>query len=111
MTKSELIAVLSSRFAQLSLKDADVSVNLILGAITQTLAEGDRAEIRGFGSFQTHTRSARAGRNPKTGKPVAVPPKIVPHFRAGKEMLARVDKSVQGHYKPARLKTQSTKAG
>lgn len=86
MTKSELISVLSDRFPQLMVKDAEASVNIILEAIRETLASGGRCEIRGFGSFSLNYHPARKGRNPKTGESVAVPGKWAPHFKAGKEL-------------------------
>ncbi|MCP4042026.1 MAG: integration host factor subunit beta, partial [Gammaproteobacteria bacterium] len=52
---------------------------------------GDRIEIRGFGSFSLHHHPARMGRNPKTGEPVSLPEKRVPHFKPGKELSAMVD--------------------
>jgi len=91
MTKSELIARLAERFPQLVAKDADLSVKMILDAMTEALAIGDRIEIRGFGSFSLNYRPPRTGRNPKTGSKVQVPAKYVPHFKAGKELRERVD--------------------
>jgi integration host factor subunit beta len=91
MTKSELIARLAERFPQLVAKDADMSVKMILDAMTEALASGDRIEIRGFGSFSLNYRPPRTGRNPKTGTKVQVPAKYVPHFKAGKELRERVD--------------------
>ena len=96
MTKSELIAQLSVRFPQLVLKDAEIAVRTILDAMSQTLCDGDRIEIRGFGSFSLNYRPPRQGRNPKTGDTVPVPAKYVPHFKAGKELRDRVDESAQG---------------
>ncbi|MDP1527652.1 MAG: integration host factor subunit beta [Rhodocyclaceae bacterium] len=91
MTKSELIARLAERFPQLVAKDADLSVKMILDAMSEALAKGDRIEIRGFGSFSLNYRPPRLGRNPKTGAKVEVPAKYVPHFKAGKELRERVD--------------------
>lgn len=95
MTRSDLIAALASRFTTLTAKDADVSVKEIFDAIGQTLARGDRVEIRGFGSFELNHRRARTGRNPKTGEKVHVPPKCAPRFKAGKELRERVDESAK----------------
>ena len=75
-------------------KDAEVSVQAILDSIGQSLARGDRVEIRGFGSFNLNYRQERTGRNPKTGEKVLVPAKYVLHFKAGKEMRERVEQSV-----------------
>ncbi len=96
MTKSELIAQLSVRFPQLVLKDAEIAVKTILDAMSQTLCDRDRIEIRGFGSFSLNYRPPRQGRNPKTGDTVPVPAKYVPHFKAGKELRDRVDESARG---------------
>jgi len=93
MTKSELIARLAQRFPQLVAKDADLAVKVILDALAETLAKGERIEIRGFGSFSLNYRPPRIGRNPKTGVKVEVPAKFVPHFKAGKELRERVDQA------------------
>jgi len=91
VTKSELIALLASRYPQLAARDTDIAVKTVLDAMTQALANGQRIEIRGFGSFSLSMRSPRIGRNPKSGEKVMVPAKQVPHFKAGKELRERVD--------------------
>lgn len=91
MTKSELIAALAARYSQLTARDTDYAVKTVLDAMTQALAEGQRIEIRGFGSFSLSERAPRVGRNPKSGEQVMVPGKQVPHFKAGKELRERVD--------------------
>ena len=93
MTKSELIALLASRNEQLASKDTELTVKTILDAMTAALANGQRIEIRGFGSFSLSTRSSRIGRNPRSGEQVLVPAKQVPHFKAGKELRERVDQA------------------
>ncbi|WP_296463774.1 integration host factor subunit beta [Pigmentiphaga sp.] len=95
MTKSELIARLAARYPQLVAKDADYAVKTILDAMAQSLSEGQRIEIRGFGSFSLSKRPPRIGRNPKSGEKVLVPEKRVPHFKAGKELRERVDIAAQ----------------
>ena len=95
MTKSDLIAQLAERFPQLVAKDADFAVKMILDAMSEALAKGDRIEIRGFGSFALNYRPPRVGRNPKSGDKVSVPEKWVPHFKAGKELRERVDSALQ----------------
>ncbi len=92
MTKSELIDQLASRFPALRLDDTKQAVAIVLGAISGTIASGDRVEVRGFGSFDLNRRKPRIGRNPKTGEKVEIPPKVVPHFKAGKELRDRVDR-------------------
>ena len=62
--------------------------------MSQSLSNGERIEIRGFGSFSLHHRPARIGRNPKTGESVALPAKFVPHFKPGKELRERVDEGM-----------------
>lgn len=91
MTKSELIALLADRFPQLALRDADYAVKTVLDAMTQSMANGQRIEIRGFGSFSLSRRASRIGRNPKSGEQVMVPAKYVPHFKPGKGLRERVD--------------------
>jgi len=92
MTKSKLINLLAARFSQLVHKDAEVSVKAILDAMSNSLKNSNRIEIRGFGSFSLNYRPARIGRNPKTGEKVNISEKNVPHFKAGKELRKRVDK-------------------
>ncbi|MCK5901906.1 MAG: integration host factor subunit beta [Cocleimonas sp.] len=93
MTKSEIIDILSRKQSHLSNKDVELSVKILLEQMSDTLANGRRIEIRGFGSFSLHYRAARRGRNPKTGEQVELLPKHVPHFKPGKELRDRVDES------------------
>jgi len=93
MTKSELIELLSRRQTQLAYRDVELAVKTILEHMANTLSNGERIEIRGFGSFALHYRPPRVGRNPKSGEPVSLPAKYVPHFKPGKEMRERVDSS------------------
>ena len=91
MTKSELIAQVAEKIPGGRKKDAEVIVNTIFDRMIEALADGDRIEIRGFGSFHLRQRKARLGRDPKTGAQVQVEEKKVPFFKAGKELRARVD--------------------
>jgi integration host factor subunit beta len=97
MTKSELVARLADRYPQLVTKDAEFAVKTILDAMADTLARGQRIEIRGFGSFALSKRPPRVGRNPKSGEKVLVPEKRVPHFKPGKELRERVDAALHQH--------------
>ena len=90
LTKSELIERIAERQTLLGYKDVELAVKSILELMAQTLASGERIEIRGFGSFSLHYRPPRTGRNPKTGDTVALPGKHVPHFKPGKELRERV---------------------
>ena len=91
MTKSELIEKLSTDFSHVQVKDIESSVKEILEQMATSLANNERIEIRGFGSFALHHRAARAGRNPKTGQSVAVEAKSVPHFKPGKALRDAVN--------------------
>jgi integration host factor subunit beta len=91
VNRSELIARLAAHAPSLTIKDAEVSVSLILASIGDALASGGRVEIRGFGSFGLIYRPQRTARNPKSGEQVQVPGKYVPRFKAGKELRKRVD--------------------
>lgn len=93
MTKSELIELIARKQTQLSQKDVEIAVNQIIESMINSLADGDRIEIRGFGSFSLHHRQARMGRNPKTGEAVKLPEKRVPHFKPGKILREQVDAS------------------
>lgn len=91
MTKSELIELLANQQMQLSAKEVEVAIKELLEQMAQTLEQGDRIEIRGFGSFSLHYRAPRQGRNPKTGDTVELEGKYVPHFKPGKELRDRVN--------------------
>lgn len=91
MTKSELIDRLAEQQNHLHHLDVELGVKTILEQMSASLASGERIEVRGFGSFSLHYRAPRMGRNPKTGEPVALPGKHVPHFKPGKSLRERVD--------------------
>lgn len=93
VTKSELIVVLAEKQPHLALKDVELAVRCVVDHLSDTLSSGERIEIRGFGSFSLHHRTARLGRNPKTGEAVSLTEKHVPHFKPGKEMRDMVDAS------------------
>lgn len=95
MTKSELIERIAAVQSQLSAKDVELAVKMMLDHMAEALAEGERIEIRGFGSFSLHYRAPRLGRNPKTGEKVELAGKYVPHFKPGKELRERVNRSLQ----------------
>ncbi len=91
MTKSELIELLAHNQSHLAQKDVELAVKSLIEQMSHSLANGERIEIRGFGSFSLHYRPPRMGRNPKTGAAVALPGKYVPHFKPGKELRERVN--------------------
>ncbi|HEY0843460.1 integration host factor subunit beta [Methylotenera sp.] len=92
MTKSELINKIHNRLSTLKHADVDMSIKVILDSLTETLAEGSRVEIRGFGSFTVTIRPPRVGRNPKTGQRVDVAQKKVPSFKPGIGLRDRLNK-------------------
>ncbi|MDP1765411.1 MAG: integration host factor subunit beta [Methylotenera sp.] len=91
MTRSELIQKLRDKFSHLTLEDVNISVKVILDEISNTLAEGSRAEIRGFGTFKINHKPPRISRNPRTGERVEVPEKYVPNFKAGHILRDKVN--------------------
>jgi integration host factor subunit beta len=99
MTKSELIAALAEANPHLTGKDVETIVATIFDQISQALARGERVELRGFGAFTVKQRVARTGRNPRTGEAVAVDEKVVPFFKAGKELRGRVNKGARADTK------------
>lgn len=92
MTKRDLAEKLLQSCAGLKLRDAEMIVNAVFDSMTAALAEGERIEIRGFGSFQIKDRGPREGRNPRSGKKVMVEAKRIPFFKVGKELKKRIDK-------------------
>lgn len=90
MVKSELIESLAER-ADITQAKAEEVVDLFFNSITETLAQGDRVEIRGFGAFTVRDYKSYKGRNPKTGEQIVVPPKRLPFWKTGQELKQRVD--------------------
>ena len=85
MTKAELVEKVAES-TQLTKKHAELIVNTVFDSIVQSLKEGEKIELRGFGSFRIRQRGPRTGRNPKTGAKVDVPSKRIPYFKPGKEL-------------------------
>ena len=96
MIKSELVLKIAEANPHLYQRDIENIVNAILDTITGALARGDRVELRGFGAFAVKRRQARTGRNPRTGKTVSVSEKVIPTFKTGKEMRARLNPDAPG---------------
>lgn len=91
MTKSELIRRLAERYPDLYLSDLERVVDTVFDEITKALARGDRVELRGFGAFSVKERSARIGRNPRTGDTVNVSSKYIPYFKTGKQLREKLN--------------------
>jgi integration host factor subunit beta len=94
MTKSALIEKIAEKVDGLSKKQTEVVVETIFDSIKETLAQGGKVEVRGFGNFRLRSRNARKARNPKTGEAVDVPPKKVPYFKVGKELREMVNRNL-----------------
>jgi integration host factor subunit beta len=88
--KSELVRALNEKLPELQSRDVELALNCMLAQMADALAQGERIEIRGFGSFDCRHRPARIARNPKTGDAVNLPAKVAVHFKPGKEMRDRV---------------------
>jgi integration host factor subunit beta len=93
MIRSELIAQLAEENPHLSQRDVERVVAAILDTMCETLSEGGRVELRGFGAFSVRARPARSGRNPRTGETVEVRAKAAPFFKSGKELRLRLNAS------------------
>ena len=91
MNKNELIAAVAEK-AELSKKDAEAAVTAVVDAITESLCQGEKVQLVGFGSFETKKRAARTGLNPRTGAAVEIPASTVPTFKAGKALKDAVAK-------------------
>jgi integration host factor subunit beta len=114
MTKAELVEDVA-RAAELTKKDAERLVEIVFESIIETLNQGEKIELRGFGSFRVRERGARRGRNPKTGDPVDIPAKRVPYFKPGKEMKELINEEAAGGNSsvaaPAETDTATSEAG
>lgn len=91
MTKSELVLKLAKRYPHLYHRDVETLVNTVLDSISDTLVEGGRVELRGFGAFSIRRRDARKARNPKNGAEVQIGERYAIYFRTGKELRERIN--------------------
>ncbi|MGH9457982.1 MAG: integration host factor subunit beta [Thermoanaerobaculia bacterium] len=92
MTKAELVDEVS-RAIQVTKKQAETIVNVVFDSIVDSLRNGEKIELRGFGSFRLRSRKSRTGRNPKTGEKVEVPSKKIPYFKPGKELKELINQA------------------
>ena len=97
VTRSELINILCTKLSDSGLLKSDISLSVkeLINKMSSSIASGERIEIRGFGSFTLRERKPRMGRNPKTGKSVALGVKYTPHFKPGKDLKERVMASIK----------------
>jgi DNA-binding protein HU-beta len=91
MTKTELIDQVAEK-SGLTKKDSGKAVDAVIAAMTQALAQGDKVQLVGFGSFEVRERGARTGRNPQTGASIKIAARKVPVFKAGKALKDSVAK-------------------
>lgn len=91
MIRSELVARIAAQNPHLCAREVEAVVDTILDRIAGSLADGDRVELRDFGTFCVRGRKARAARNPRTGERVMVKAKAHVHFKPGKRMRARLN--------------------
>lgn len=91
MNKSELIEKIATKNKSLPANMVEQAIKALLEQVSNSLEQGQRIEVRGFGSFSLHYRKPRQGRNPKTGEVVSLNGKFVPHFKPGKELRDRVN--------------------
>ena len=95
INKKDLIEILSNNQDQLPQGDIQLTVNTIISTMIKALTNGERIEIRGFGSFSLHYRKPRIGRNPKTGAMVAINESYVPHFKPGTNLKKQVNEGTE----------------
>ena len=97
MTRSELILEVSEK-AEISPKESDKIIRILLDTIREKIAQGEKITISGFGTFERRTRKATVARNPKTGEPMPIASQNVATFRAGTALKEAVRASTEGLY-------------
>lgn len=101
MTKSQLVQQLVNQASHISQKDMSLIVDTVFESMIKALGDGDRIELRGFGTFEVRVREPRQGRNPKSGSKVALGVRKVPFFKAGKELKEMINEPRKGAVRPA----------
>lgn len=91
MNKTDLIAAVAAQ-ASLTKKDAEKALSAVINSITNAMAEGDKVQLVGFGTFEVRARDARKGKNPRTGEVINIPASKVPAFKAGAALKNIVNK-------------------
>lgn len=91
VTRQDIVRRVAARSKGGYTKDSQSLVDILFREMSDALANGDRIEIRGFGTFTVKHRKARIARNPKTSEAVELASRIVPYFRAGKELKERLN--------------------
>lgn len=91
MNKADLVNAVAEK-AELTKKEAEKALGAVLSTIEEALAQGDKVQLVGFGTFEVRDRAQRTGRNPKTGEEIIIPASKVPAFKPGKALKEAVDK-------------------
>lgn len=95
VVKSELIVRITKKLPQWFEKDIDLGVDQVIEHLIQSLCDKKRVEIRGFGCFTVRYRAPRKAHNPRTGEKVVTQPKYAPHFKPGKDLRERVNRTIK----------------
>ena len=85
-----MVRALNEKLPELQVRDVELALNCILRQLADAIVQGERIEIRGFGSFDLHHRPPRIARNPKTGEAINLPAKVALHFKPGSATRSRV---------------------
>ena len=91
MNKTELVAAIAEK-ADFSKKDAEKALTAFISAVTEAMADGEKVQLVGFGSFEVRAREARTGKNPRTGEVIKIAASKVPAFKAGQALKVAVNK-------------------
>ncbi len=91
MNKTQLIAAVAEA-ASISKKDAETAVSAVITSITESLAQGEKVQIAGFGTFEVRERGERTGRDPRTSEKITIPASKAPAFKAGRALKDSVNK-------------------
>lgn len=91
MNKAELVKAMSDE-TNLTQKDVEKVLNSFVNVVSDALANKDKVQLVGFGTFETRERAERTGRNPQTGAEMKIPASVVPAFKAGKALKENVNK-------------------
>ena len=91
MTKADLVKAVSEK-ANCPKKDAEMAINTVIDCITDAVAQGEKVQIVGFGTFEVRERGEKKCKNPRTGEYMITPAKKAPVFKAGKALKDAVNK-------------------
>lgn len=91
MNKAELVSAVAEK-ADMSKKDSEKAVKAVFEVIEESLAQSEKVQLVGFGTFEVKDRAARTGRNPQTKEEIQIPAAKVPGFKAGKALKDAVQK-------------------